>query len=77
MILKDHAGGCHHVVLPPDTREVYGITLSGDEILICPVYCDPMFQTRMNDFFDGAWRLVYEDDKWIDKEILEVEEEKI
>lgn len=76
-MLKDHGGGCHYVELPPGTIEVCGVTVSGDEILIWPVYYDPMWRLRFNDCLDGPFHRVFENGKWVEKEIIEVEEKSI
>ena len=70
--LKDYQGNYHTVELPEGTKEVVGIILSSDEVLISPVYCDPMRLRRELDFFDGTFCRVFENGKWQDKNIPRV-----
>lgn len=67
--LHDYKNYPHEVELPDGTTKVIGIVVSGDEILIYPVYCDPMWTVRDMDFLDGVFCRVYEDGEWKDVEI--------
>ena len=72
--LRDGIGRYHTVELPEGTKEVVGITLSGDEILIYPVYCDPMWAHRDMDFYDGPFCRVFVDGEWKEKDIPDTNE---
>ena len=67
--LHDYMGYPHELELPEGTTKVIGIIISGDEILIYPVYCDPMWSMRDGDALDGSFCRVYEDGEWKDVEI--------
>ena len=67
--LLDYKLHPHEVELPDGTTKVIGIVNSGDEILIYPVYCDPMWKERGMDALDGAFCRVYENGEWKDVEI--------
>ena len=55
--------------IPDGTKEVAGVIVSGDEILVYPVYRDPMCMLRMNDYLEGSFYYVLDDSgAWIDKE---------
>jgi len=60
------------VDLPEGVAEVAGVILSGDEVLIYPVYCDPMEYERMMDFFDGVFRKQWNGEAWVDMDIQEI-----
>lgn len=67
--LLDYKNYPHEVELPDGTTKVIGIVMSGDEILIYPVYCDPMWEVRDMDVLDGAFCRVFENGEWKDVEI--------
>ena len=69
IFLRDYANQPHEVELPEGTTKVVGIIMCGDEILIYPVYCDPMREERAMDYLDGSFCRVYEDGEWRDVEI--------
>ncbi len=46
----------------------------GDEILIYPVYCDPMWAHRDMDFYDGPFCRVFVDGEWKEKDIPDTNE---
>lgn len=69
IMLRDYANQPHEVELPEGTTKVVGIIVTGDEILIYPVYCDPMWGLRDTDCLGGAFCRVYEDGEWKDVEI--------
>lgn len=69
IFLRDYANQPHEVELPEGTTKVVGIIMTGDEILIYPVYCDPMWEHRTTDALDGAFCRVYEDGEWKEVEI--------
>lgn len=54
------------VDIPDGTTVIAGIFLSGDEVLIFPVYRDPMRDVRDFDFFDGSFVRKLVDGKWVD-----------
>ena len=60
--------GYHKVEIPDGTKEIAGVIISGDEILVYPCFCDPEYATRIDDFFDGAFWRVWIDGIWVDKE---------
>jgi hypothetical protein len=74
--LKDCFGRYHAVELPEGTKEVVGITLSGDEIIIYPVYCDPMWALRYADFYESPFCRVFVDGEWKEKEIPDAREKE-
>ena len=67
--LHDYKNRSHEVELPDGTTKVIGIVMGGDEILIYPVYCDPMWAVRDMDFLDGVFCRVFENGEWKDVEI--------
>ena len=70
IMLRDYANQPHEVELPEGTTMVVGITIvTGDEILIYPVYCDPTWKHRVTDSLDGSFCRVYENGEWKDVEI--------
>ena len=60
------------VELPEGTTEIVGIKLSGDEILISPVYCDPMFYERAQDVLDWSFVKRWNGTDWEEVEIPEI-----
>ena len=67
----------YKVEIPDGTKEIAGVIISGDEILVYPRYCDPEYIHRSVDFFDGAFCRVWKDGEWVDKEdYQEIETEK-
>ena len=56
------------IELPDGTTEVAGVIISGDEVLVWPVYCDPQRVNRTTDFFEGQFCRVLKDGRWVDKE---------
>ena len=69
--------GSHKVEIPDGTKEIAGVIISGDEILVYPCFCDPEYATRIGDFFDGAFCRVWKDGKWVDKDdYMEIETEE-
>ena len=54
--------------LPEGTTEVAGVVITGDEVLVYPVFCDPMGCYRDGDYLDGSFCKVYKDGEWVDKE---------
>lgn len=58
----------HKVEIPDGTKEIAGVIISGDEILVYPCFCDPEYIHRCIDFFDGAFCRVWKDGEWVDKE---------
>lgn len=66
--LNDWAGKAHTVEIPDGITEVAGVVVSGDEILVYPVFRDPMQDDRMNDYLEGSFhkRLVPGRNAWID-----------
>lgn len=69
--------GSYKVEIPDGTKEIAGVIISGDEILIYPVFCDPEEWNRIDDFFDGAFCRVWKDGEWVDKDdYFEIEAEE-
>jgi hypothetical protein len=66
--LNDWAGKAHTVKIPDGTTEVAGVVVSGDEILVYPVFRDPMQYDRINDNLEGSFHKRLVDGLWIDKE---------
>lgn len=66
--LNDWAGKAHTVKIPDGTTEVAGVVVSGDEILVYPVFRDPMEDSRIYDSFEGSFHKRLEDGLWIDVE---------
>ena len=56
------------VELPKGTKEIAGVVISGDEVIVYPVFCDPMGYYRDIDQLDGSFCKVYKDGEWVDKE---------
>lgn len=54
------------VNIPDGTTIIAGVYISGDEVLIFPVYRDPMGKYRDYDFFDGSFVRKLVDGKWVD-----------
>lgn len=57
----------HEVDIPDGTTEIAGVVISGDEVLVYPVYRDPMFLDRFNDMLDGGFCRVLIDGEWKNK----------
>lgn len=55
----------YDVDIPDGTTEVYGITVSGDEIMVAPCYYDPADAYRISDMLDGGWKKVLKDGDWV------------
>lgn len=66
--LNDWAGKAHTVNIPDGTTEVAGVVVSGDEILVYPVFRDPMQYDRMIDNLEGSFHKMLVDGTWIDVE---------
>lgn len=66
--LLDWAGQPHNVNIPDGTTEVAGVYVSGDEVLVYPVYRDPMEDDRTDDFLDGHFHKRLVDGTWVDVE---------
>ena len=43
------------VEIPDGTTEVAGVNISGDEVMVWPVFRDPMAGSRLFDSLDGYW----------------------
>ena len=54
------------VDIPDGTTIIAGVYISGDEVLIFPVYRDPMGKNRIYDFFEGSFVRKLVDGKWVD-----------
>lgn len=71
---------CHKkrkVEIPDGTKEIAGVIISGDEILVYPLFCDPEAYKRTLEFFEGSFCRVWQDGKWVDKidyEIIDMED---
>ncbi len=65
------------VDIPDGTTVIAGIVLSGDEVLIFPVYRDPMVDARVDDFFEGSFVRKLVDGKWEDLTDEDLEAGKI
>lgn len=66
------------VEIPDGTTEIAGVTISGDEILVYPCYCDPNGYNRVDDYFEGSFCRIWKDGEWVDKEdyeTIDVEED--
>ena len=57
----------HEVEVPDGTTEIAGVVISGDEVLVYPVYADPMWMHRAGDFLDGGFCRILDDGVWKDK----------
>jgi hypothetical protein len=55
------------VLIPDDTKDVYGITVSGDEVLISPVLRDSS-NTRIEDYVEDYWHRVLVDGELVNDE---------
>ena len=66
--LKRFDGRKRLVELPEGTREIAGVEVTGDEVLVYPFFCDPWDEDRMYDYLEGSFLRVWKDGKWIDKE---------
>ena len=60
------------VDLPEGVTEVSGVIISGDEILVYPVFCDPMYIHRIDDYFDGCFRKRWNGKEWESIDIPEI-----
>ena len=54
------------VDIPDGTTIIAGVDISGDEVLIFPVFRDPMGDVRDLDFFEGSFVRKLVDGKWVD-----------
>ena len=75
--LRSWDGSSTKVALPDGTKEVAGVIVSGDEILVYPCYCDPNMDSRTSDFLDGSFCRIWKDGEWVDKEdyiVIDLEE---
>ena len=54
--LLDFDGKAFWQELPADTKEVAGIVLTGDMILVYPLFSDPAWPSRMADHFEAYWK---------------------
>ena len=57
----------NEVEVPDGTTEIAGVVVSGDEVLVYPVYADPMWANRCVDALDGGFCRILEDGVWKDK----------
>ena len=76
------------VEIPDGTKEIAGVIISGDEILVYPCFCDPERFNRIDDYFEGAFNRidnyfegafcrVWKDGEWVDKDdYVEIETEE-
>lgn len=65
------------VEIPDNTTIIAGVILTGDEVLIFPVYRDPMLKHRLDDFFDGSFVRKLVDGKWVDLDDDDLEAGKL
>ena len=65
--INDWEGCPHEVIVPDGTTEIAGVINSGDEVLVYPVYEDPMFSDRVYDHLEGGFCRVLVDGVWKDK----------
>ena len=76
--LRSWDGSSRKVALPDGTKEVAGVIVSGDEILVYPCYCNPNMDSRTVDFFEGSFCRIRKDGEWVDKEdyiVIDMEED--
>ena len=67
--LKLFDGELCPVNVPDGTKEIAGIVLSGDEVLIWPVFRDPNRAYRFSEFSEGPfYRRLNEAGEWVDFE---------
>lgn len=66
--LIDWYGLPHKVEIPDGTTEVAGVIVSGDEVLVWPVYRDPQWEKRVYDNLDGHFYKKLVDGVWEDVE---------
>lgn len=66
--LKRWDNASRKIEIPDGTKEIAGVIVSGDEILVYPFFCDPERLNRIDDYFDGAFCRVWKDGEWVDKE---------
>lgn len=64
--LLDYAGGEHFCEVPDDTEQVTINIVSGDMVMVDPVYFDTS-NIRMMDFYDGTVTLLKEEFHTLDK----------
>ena len=57
----------HAVMVPDGTTEIAGVVISGDEVLVYPVYADPMFSERFADDLEGGFCRILVNGVWEDK----------
>lgn len=57
----------YEVEVPDGTTEIAGVIISGDEVLVYPVYADSMWAARCDDILDGGFCRILEDGVWKDK----------
>lgn len=60
-------GKTYKVDLPEGTTEIAGVIVSGDEILVWPIYCDPWEDERVEDFYEGGWHKTLKDGSWVEE----------
>ena len=74
--LERAVGGFWEVPLPDGVTEVAGVIISGDEILVWPVYSDPERDNRIDDYFEGPFYKVLKDGEWVEADYKVVDDNK-
>lgn len=53
--LLDYLGNKHLVIVPDDTKKLHIKIISGDMVLLAPVYYDTGKDSRIINFYDGEY----------------------
>ena len=60
-LLKDYSGEIHKVEIPDDTQVIAGINISGDMVMIYPVFFDSDTHFRYDDLLEESWSIERKD----------------
>ena len=61
VLLKDFSGDVQDVEIPDDTQVIVGINISGDMVMIYPVFFDSDTNFRFDDFLEESWSIERKD----------------
>lgn len=60
-LLKEYSGDVHKVKIPDETQVIAGIVVSGDMVMIYPVYYDSDTHCRFDDYLEESWSIERKD----------------
>lgn len=57
VLLKEFTGDVHEVEIPDGTQVIAGINVSGDMVMIYPIFFDSDTNGRFDDYLEESWSI--------------------